>query len=108
MKSNGVAAVEMTYTALARIAAASGDAERAYEMVRYASPARPSWSTWACCRAQPFDVTSLIMSSQIAEMRASGLQPKLRTFTPALQCFCESGNIERVRMPGEALVNVLQ
>jgi hypothetical protein len=37
MKESGVAAVEMTYTALARIAAASGDAERAYEMVRCAA-----------------------------------------------------------------------
>ncbi len=36
---------------------------------------------------------------QIAEMRASGVQPKLRTFTPALQCFCEAGDIAHVRPP---------
>lgn len=32
-------------------------------------------------------------------MRTHGLQPKLRTFTPALQCFCEAGDIARVRAP---------
>jgi hypothetical protein len=34
MRAKGVAAVEMTYTALARVAAGGGNGARAYELVR--------------------------------------------------------------------------
>jgi hypothetical protein len=34
---------------------------------------------------------------QVGEMRSRGLQPKLRTFAPALQCFCDAGDISQVR-----------
>jgi len=30
-------------------------------------------------------------------MRARGIAPKLRTFNPALQCYCDTGDIKRVR-----------
>jgi hypothetical protein len=30
-------------------------------------------------------------------MRSRGLQPKLRTFAPALQCYCDAGDIAQVR-----------
>lgn len=32
-------------------------------------------------------------------MRAAGLTPKLRTFNPALQCYCDAGDFKRVCIP---------
>ena len=37
------------------------------------------------------------LRTQIADMRARGITPKLRTYNPALQCYCDAGDIKRVR-----------
>ena len=88
MNEKGVVPIEMTYTALARIAGAGGNGARALELVR------------AVCHSRylPHAVRDAYAATvQIAEMRGRGLQPKLRTFTSALQCFCEAGDIANVR-----------
>ena len=85
MQEKSVTPTEMTFTAMARIAAGEGDGARAESLVRM----------YHAC----FDVPVAIdhhPCTQIADMRARGLTPKLRTYNPALQCYCDAGDIKRV------------
>ena len=65
MLQRGVAPVEMTYTALSRVAARGNDGAKAYEWVQ--------------------------------KMRAAGITPKLRSFVPALNAYCASGDVQGAR-----------
>lgn len=80
MSANRVAAVEMTYTALVRVNAAT-DPVKAYQMV------------WTRRHILPF----LNTFPQIKDMRSAGVVPRLRTFSPALSGFCDVGDLDNVR-----------
>ena len=87
MQAASVPPTEMTYTALVRVAAGTGNGPRSCQLVRRQRSSRIPLA----------QALTGFRFFQIAEMRARGLHPKLRTFTPALQCFCETGDIAQVR-----------
>jgi len=83
MSANRIAAVEMTYTALVRVNAAT-DPVKAYQMV---------------CTRSPLDVLPFLNTApQIKDMRSAGVEPRLRTFSPALSGFCDVGDLDNVRI----------
>ena len=81
MLSRNVQPLEMTYTALARVTASSGDPAHAYQLV---------------CAPQVSSPPVLTPSLQTKDMRAKGVLPRLRTFSPALAGFCKALELERV------------
>lgn len=83
MISTNVQAVEMTYTALARVNAGS-DPVKAYQVVRL--------------KKVPLFRASLNRPHifQTKDMRAAGVMPRLRTFSPALTGFCDAGDLDNV------------
>ena len=82
MLSRNVQPLEMTYTALIRVTASSGEPARAYQLVRLRE-----WGGTVLC---------LTLHEQTKDMRAKGVAPRLRTFSPALAGFCKALELESV------------
>lgn len=84
MLSRNVQPLEMTYTALARVTASSGDPTHAYQLV---------WCERGLCA-----LSLLLPTFQTKDMRAKGVVPRLRTFSPALAGFCKALELESVSL----------